>query len=107
MNIEYKDFEKHLNNVKKILELENSLIDVCNQAYHNNMDCDIHFPSLVDDVINLLSIATDDKDGYIEYWAYELDCGDEYRDGMITDKDNKVLKLKTVEDLWNCIHNDR
>lgn len=107
MNIEYKNFEKHLNNVKKILELENSLIDVCNQAYHNNMDCDIQFPSLVDDVINLLSIATDDKDGYIEYWIYELDCGDEYRDGMITDKDNKVLKLKTVEDLWNCIHNDR
>lgn len=103
MNIQYKEFEKHLNNIKRLMSFEDSLRSICNQAYHDNLDCEIHFPTLIGDVIDLLVNATDDRNEWIEYWVYELDCGENYEDGMITDANKNIIKLKTVEDLWNCI----
>lgn len=41
---------------------------------------------------------------YIEYWIYELNCGKDYKPGMVYDEENdQDIPFQTIEDLWNAI----
>ena len=103
MNIKYKDFEKHLKNVVKIVEFENKLWKLMRESYDNCIDCELNYPTLIDDVVDLLSIATADKSEWISYWVFELDCGKKYKDGMITASDGSIIKLASIKDLWELL----
>lgn len=40
----------------------------------------------------------------IEFWMYELNYGEDYRQGLITNADDdQEIPMQTVEDLWNAI----
>jgi len=94
-------------------------INFCKQLYKeqemfndvlHNIDKDfgggyIHTKS-IDYILEMLRYLTNDKYAEIAYYAWELDFGDKYEDGIITDKDNNIIKLATPEDLYNLILED-
>ena len=94
-------------------------INFCKQLYKeqetfndvlHNIDKDfgggyIHTKS-IDYILEMLRYLTNDKCAEIAYYAWELDFGDKYEDGMITDKDDNIIKLATSEDLYNLILED-
>ena len=103
INIKQSDFEKHMKNAVRLIEFENKLWELCGEAYKSSMDCELTFPTLIDDVVALLSAATEDKDEWISYYLFELDCGKKYEDGMIKNADGSNIKLRTIQDLWNLL----
>jgi len=52
---------------------------------------------------DLLKSLMNDKYDNISYYMWELNFGDNYEDGMITDQNNNIIPLKTPEDLYNLI----
>lgn len=50
-------------------------------------------------LLNLLKSTMKDTYEWIEYWLYELECGEKYRAGSVT-QDGKPIKLKTISDLY-------
>ena len=51
-------------------------------------------------LVNILEDAMEDTFHNISYWIYELNMGKNWKKGMITDKDGKDIKLKTINDLY-------
>ena len=50
-------------------------------------------------LLNLLKSTMKDTYEWIEYWLYELECGEKYQnDSVLFDK--KPCKLKTIADLY-------
>jgi hypothetical protein len=50
-------------------------------------------------LINLLKSAMKDAFDWIEYWLYELNCGEKYKNNSVL-FDGKPCKLKTIADLY-------
>ena len=50
-------------------------------------------------LLDLLVSTMKDTYEWIDYWLYELECGEKYRAGSIT-QDGKPIKLKTIADLY-------
>ena len=59
---------------------------------------------VVNQLVKLLKVAKDDnhRDSWIEYYMWELNFGEDYKDGAVTEN-NKNIPLKTPEDLWNIL----
>lgn len=61
---------------------------------------------VVQNLESLLEYCTKDKvdtiGSNLSYFLYDLDGGEEYHSGCITEN-GKEIKLSTVEDLWNFI----
>ena len=56
-----------------------------------------------DEVIRLLEMILDDRDGDISYWVWELDFGRKWKPGCVTDSDGTDIKLETAEDLYHYL----
>ena len=100
--LSFKDFKKHIEDIKNIYKLQNDIDDAALKFNHSKTsdECRLYFPALIDNVIELLAVLTDDKNGDIEYWIYELDFGAKADDLKYTDNNGKSIKLYTIEDLW-------
>ena len=44
----------------------------------------------------------DNRHSWIDYYIYELDFGKSWKESSVT-IDNKPIKLKTVDDLWDLL----
>ena len=58
--------------------------------------------------LKILSDAMDDKDQWIPYWIYDCELGT--RKGLynsVKDRDGKKIPFKTINDLYNCIINNK
>lgn len=97
MQITFEDFSRILDRVKRYLQFEDAIYD-SGRRYLKGFDYDFNFPTLINDTIELLEIATNDVEGWISYWAFDLYCG-EQGDCTITYNGEEV-QLRTVEDLW-------
>lgn len=95
--ITYEIFKKYLS---KIVIKYKKMNDVDTALY--KAGCTIDYPTCIDEAINLLELLVDDKSKWINYWVFELECGEKYYDGCVT-IDDKNVPLKTIEDLWECI----
>lgn len=108
MNITYEEFEKHMLAIQRIITLQNSIDSMLND--HNRKCGDmaqVYFPTLQSNVVELLEKATgDEKNEWICYWLYELDCGKKYRYGSVMSEKNEPIKLETIHDLWNLLAED-
>lgn len=104
MNITYDKFEKYMKHIVAFEEMQ-SEITMATSKYNNFTGdyADFGIPSTTFDTVELLSIVCDDTSGWIEYWVYELDCGREYKEGMIKSKNGSIIALQTIEDLWNLL----
>ena len=54
-------------------------------------------------VVRLLEVIFNDKGEWIQYFLYELNWGEKYKDGCITDIDGSFIKLRTIEELYNFL----
>ena len=97
-------FIKHMNDIINLWEFEDSINSVVSKYNQKNMEISsIYFPSLIDNVVELLELNMNDSDEMISYWVFELDVGKTYRDGCVSDADGNVIPLKTLDDLWNYL----
>lgn len=93
--------KKYLIKTKKMLKLEEKLNDALNDispdfgGYNNEIANDL--------IINMLKDITHDEDDWIGYYIYELDWGEKYEDGIITDEFGDIVRLKTYDDLINLL----
>ena len=51
----------------------------------------------------MLRDITHDENDWIGYYIYELDWGEKYEDGMITDEFGNIVPLRTYDDLINLL----
>lgn len=102
--ISFNEFEKHLNALKNLDKFESSILSAVSKYNRNCEDyAELILPNLSCNIIELLTILVDDKDGWIDYWAFELKFGEKYEDGSVRNKDGNIIKLETIQDLWNII----
>ena len=105
--ITQEEFIKYINNAADIMTLQDNLYSAVADYndMHRSTECDFgYFPTLVDDVVDLLAKLTDDQEGWISYWMFDLDCGRRADTYKATDEDGNVIQMKTVEDLWAVLN---
>lgn len=103
ISIKYEDFKTAMNEIVKLRSFEDKLHDLCREMY-DIFDCELSFPTMIDTVVLLLKIATNDTDEWIDYWVYELDCGKDYTEGAVRYTDGEIIPLATVDDLWAILN---
>lgn len=54
-------------------------------------------------VPDLLKTLVNDQYDYISYYMWEIDFGQEYYDGCITEQDGAIVHLRNAEDLYDLI----
>lgn len=100
--ISKEEFVKTINAIKEY----NDKIDAIQTVLEENCEEAIFWPpSLQNDLINVLKDVfndTSDYDGMIEYFIYELEFGDKWQSGYITDN-GKDIKMQTAEDLYDYL----
>lgn len=85
--ISYKEFEKHINAIQNVSCLHDELYGLS-----ENYNIHIEFPSLIDNVVELLEHVTNDTEDLIGRWIFEWDFG-----RLAEDFD---ADLSTIEGLW-------
>lgn len=58
---------------------------------------------LLNQLIKILEIEFYDEGNWIDYWIYELEFGEKYIDGCITDKNDDIIRMETVEELYEYL----
>jgi hypothetical protein len=54
-------------------------------------------------VVEALGASLNDKDDWIAYWLYELNCGKNAKNGTVKDKNGKNIPIKTLSDLYDLM----
>ena len=96
-NMTLKQFEGHINKLKESTDR----IDTFSKAIRSDVLYDITDP-MFDMIVDLLEICFNDKEKWIEYWVFELDFGNKYKEGMIK-RDKTTIPLKTAKDLYDLL----
>lgn len=102
----FQEFCRYLNRIKYIFEFEDRIHKLSMSVPGDLGEFDVRFPSLVDDVVNLLEIVFQDEETrWIDYYVFELRCGEKYKRGDVQ-IDGKDVPLKTIGDLWNLLQSE-
>ena len=83
----YEQFSKNISDIEKVIKLNQHLCDMEKQ-----FGLELKYPTLVDNVISLLSYILDDTDDIIGRWIFEKET------------DESLRKIKTCEDLWEYLN---
>lgn len=107
--ITFEEFEKHLKHAISIMNLQDKLygaVSDFNNETNDEFDFGF-FPTLLDDVVDLLELLTDDQENHwITYWVFDLNCGDLYHEDSVIDKDGNPVRMKTIAELWEMLKNN-
>lgn len=57
--------------------------------------------------LELLKDVFNDDGGWISYWVYELDFGRNATEDCVQDEDGKNIPIKTINDLYNLLTNEK
>lgn len=98
MKITYEVFEKHMRDIINRWRWEDEFHAICRKCPDKSFN--MFIPSMISNLVNLLEYILDDKDEWISYFVYELDCGRRYKEGSVTNADGSLIPLVTIEDLW-------
>lgn len=102
--ITYEEFERYIDSIKMVLDVENSLMAISSDVRtKSKSEFTLYYPSLISEVIELLGKAVDDKDDWIGYFIFEMDFGKQNDVLQVKDCDGNEIPLKTTKDLWNII----
>lgn len=101
----FKQFEKHILRLKELTEERDRINDVIKKSklsddFNEGLFGTTWFEVLVTDI--LMDTFNDEND-WIGYFIYELDWGKSYKRGSIKDEKGKIIKLKTIKDLYNLL----
>lgn len=84
--------KKNANRLDKIFkDMNNDFID--GVAFTN--------PVLTGMLIRLLDASFGEKCDWVAYWVYELDCGENSSSLRVEGPGGEIVKLETIEDLWD------
>ena len=101
--ISKKVFVKAINAMKEY----NRKIDAIQTVLEENCEeASFWPPSLWGDLVNVLKDAFNDNDDYggmIEYFIYDLEFGKQWEPGVVTDENNKDIKMQTPEELYDYL----
>lgn len=102
--IKYEDFEKAIRFIDERAQAMSRL----NKAFTDEFEDSIFYPYTRYEtaMVELLIAATSEKYDTREdiyYFIYDLDCGREWKPGMVTDKDDNDIKMGTIRDLYDYI----
>lgn len=103
MKISKELFISTIEQIQKKMEFDDGVNDLLRRIYGGGGAYYADMPSLEAATVTLLADATNDVNDDIAYWLYELDCGKEYKPGMVTDENGIDIPLRTPEDLWNLL----
>lgn len=99
MVLDYKNFEEHINKIKKmydsICKLDKCFRDI-------GWDATLFPEDGTDNIISLLEFIFHDEDHWIEYFCYDLDFGQDYEPGAVICNDKKV-PLASIHDLYTFL----
>ena len=84
-----------IDSFKKQTELNRVLSQISSENF-------LSFPDCMNAVLNYLKDIFKDKDEWIDYYIYELECGNLYKPGMVL-YHNTEIPLKTPEDLYDIL----
>lgn len=99
--LSYTKFKKHLNNIKKLRDLNYKTAEFSRKLDKNSYGIYI-FDKAIDDLVELLTDVMDDKYKYIDYYIYEIDWGKKGKD-CITFASGEKVSLYTVRQLYDFI----
>ena len=68
-----------MEHIVKLLDMQGKFDDITRGTYGTRFECELMFPTLVEDVIELLQDATHDQDDNIGYFLFEIDCGRKWK----------------------------
>lgn len=102
MLLSKEEFVSAINDVENVYKYQEGLNNFFRK---NNVDGYIFQPDCSPTVIKLLhGIAGEkDKDGWIDYFCFELDFGKKWKIGIITDEAGNDIVLQTPEDLYSLL----
>ena len=88
-----KEYQRKLDNIQSVLE--------------ENCEESIFWPpSLESTLINVLSMMFNDENDNIGYFIYDLNFGEYWEPGYITDVDGTDIKMQTAENLYDYLVNN-
>jgi len=102
--MEKKDFVKAM---KKIIESEDAFCNLEDAIQKVSDGC--HRPIIskhIEICMDVIKLAMKDDNDWISYWFYDLEKGTRKK-MKVKDCDGKVVKMKTLSDLYNCINNKK
>lgn len=97
--MKYKDFEGYMKRIASLMKFED---DISNIFSSNLGECYITNSGVGIAVDLLNEIFHEGEDSVIDFWVYDLECGELWEEGMYTINGNDV-KLKTISDLYDLL----
>lgn len=98
--LSYEEFDRIISSVK---EKDRELTDISNTLGGAER---LYQISMFDDVTFLLKHIFEDENDWIEYWMWELDFGEKWHEGTVTEADGSDIKLQSTEDLYRLLLDD-
>lgn len=98
--LSFEEFDQIINTVK---EKDRELSNISNTLGGAER---IYQISMCDEILLLLKHIFNDKNDWIEYWMWELDFGEKWHKGTVTEMDGTDIPLQTTRDLYKLLLND-
>lgn len=99
-------FVDTMNKIKSLAQEQEAFNDMLRRIDDNFGGGYIHHKS-ISILEELLSKLMNDQWDNISYWMWELDFGDKYVDGCVTEADGTIIKLQTPEELYDFIMSEQ
>jgi len=98
--ITLEQFKSALSDIKLFQEAQDSINDGFKML---GQDSRIMITEPESVVVRLLEAVFKDKGEWIQYFLYQLDWGEKYEDGCITDIDGSFIRLSTIRELYDFL----
>ena len=92
-------FRKVISKLKEYQDSENSI-------YRAGVDLSGVNEPLIEAIFDLLKYSTNDETDLISYFCYELNFGEDWYEGCVTDEDGTDIRLQDIDDLYNVLVSD-
>lgn len=91
--------------LKKQQEFDNECTDAFQKILPADFVSGYDNQLLWNQLVKLMSLDLKDESDWINYYIYDLDWGNKYKAGMVTNPEGKNVKLKSLDDLWKMLTN--
>lgn len=99
--INREEFSEILSKLKQSYNFLGELNDLFSKYKREDL---VFSTGLEDTVVKILEILFKDKETqWIAYWVWELDFGEKYKDGCVSESDGTNIPLRTAENLYDLL----
>lgn len=87
------------------LKRNDEFIDKLNDLFSEfKRDDAVYCTGLESTIVSLLETMFDDNQtNWISYWLWELNFGNDYKEGDVTEHDGTIIPLRTAEELYDFL----